>query len=100
LAGRALEAVDIERVALVLTLYVFVAFGSWLAFVGYGYDPAQALLEVVSALSTVGLSTGIARPELETPLKLVLCANMLLGRLELLAVLVLLYPRTWVGNRA
>jgi len=67
--------------------------------VGYGYDPTQALLEVVSALSTVGLSSGITRAELEAPLKLVLCADMLLGRLELLAVLVLLYPRTWIGMR-
>jgi hypothetical protein len=24
---------------------------------------------------------------------------MLLGRLELIALLVLLYPRTWIGNR-
>jgi trk system potassium uptake protein TrkH len=99
LAGRPLEMPDIERATLVVTLYAAVTALSWLAFLVYGYDPLPALVEVVSALSTVGLSTGIARPDLEAPLKLVLCADMLLGRLELLAVLVLLYPRTWGGKR-
>lgn len=99
LAGRPLEPPDLERATLILTLYALATAMSWLVFVAYGYAPMPALLEVVSALSTVGLSSGIARPDLEAPLKLVLCADMLLGRLELLALLVLLYPRTWVGKR-
>jgi trk system potassium uptake protein TrkH len=41
----------------------------------------------------------VAGPELAPALKLVLCADMLMGRLELVAVLVLLYPRTWIGRR-
>jgi trk system potassium uptake protein len=99
LAGRVLEPVDVERATLVVSLYAVVAVVGWLTFVAYGYAPVSALLEVISALSTVGLSAGITRAELETPLKLVLCAIMLLGRLELLAVVVLLYPRTWIGKR-
>jgi len=64
-----------------------------------GYDPLDALFEVVSATGTVGLSTGITGPELPPLLKGVLCADMLMGRLEILAWLVILYPRTWFGNR-
>jgi trk system potassium uptake protein TrkH len=72
---------------------------SWLVFVGYGHAPLDALFEVVSATGTVGLSTGITAPDLAPELKAVLCLDMLLGRLEIIAVLVLLYPRTWFGHR-
>ncbi len=99
LSGRALEREDIEPVLLLLVLFFGAAAVSWLAFVAWGYPPLESLFEVISALGTVGLSTGIARPELEPALKLVLCADMLLGRLELIALLVLLYPRTWIGKR-
>ena len=73
---------------------------SWLPFVTCGYDPLDSLFEVVSATATVGLSAGISRPELETALKLVLCADMLLGRVEIVALLVVLSPGTWWGRRA
>lgn len=99
LGGRLVEPIDVERVTLVLGLFLAATALSWLAFLAYGYAPLDALFEVVSALGTVGLSTGITGPELETPLKLLLCLDMLLGRLEVLALLVLLYPRTWIGKR-
>jgi trk system potassium uptake protein TrkH len=69
-------------------------------FVGHGHAPLDALFEVVSATGTVGLSTGITAPDLQPLLKGVLCLDMLLGRLEIIALLVLLYPRTWFGHRA
>ena len=47
----------------------------------------------------MGLSTGITAPDLDPWLKGVLCLDMLLGRLEVLALLVVLYPRTWFGRR-
>lgn len=99
LGGRVLEPLHAERVMLVVGLFVIVPALSWPVFLVYGYAPLDALFEVVSATGTVGLSSGISRPELETPLKLLLCFNMLLGRLEVLALLVLLYPRTWIGKR-
>jgi trk system potassium uptake protein TrkH len=33
-------------------------------------------------------------------LKAVLCADTLLGRLEVVAALVLVYPSTWIGRRS
>jgi trk system potassium uptake protein TrkH len=47
----------------------------------------------------VGLSSGITRPGLEPLLKGVLCFDMLAGRLEIIAILVVLYPRNWFGRR-
>jgi trk system potassium uptake protein TrkH len=41
----------------------------------------------------------VVSPALPTGLKLLLCFNMIAGRVEILAVLVLLYPRTWLGRR-
>jgi len=100
LGGRALEPLDMGRVTLLLGLFVATAAASWLAFVASGFDPLDALFETVSALGTVGLSTGISAPELDGALKAVLCLDMLLGRLEILALLVLIYPGTWIGRRA
>jgi trk system potassium uptake protein TrkH len=100
LGGRVLEPVEIERVLLVLVMFAVVTASSWLAFLAYGHDPLDALFDVVSAVGTVGLSTGVVGPALESPLKLLLCLVMLLGRLEILALLVLLYPGSWIGKRS
>jgi trk system potassium uptake protein TrkH len=91
---------DIENAGIVLLLFLLVIFLSWMAFLLFGHDPLDALFEVVSAAGTVGLSTGLCGAELEAPLKVVLCVDMLAGRIEVLALLVLLWPRTWIGRRA
>lgn len=99
LGGKVLETNDIQRILLLILLFVIVICCSWFAFVISGYDPLDALFEVVSATATVGLSTGITGPELPAGLKLLLCFDMLLGRLEVVALLVVLYPGTWIGKR-
>ncbi len=99
LGGRPLAEDDMIRALLLIILFAIVVVVSWLAFVAYGYAPLNSLFEVVSATGTVGLSTGITRHTLEPVLKSVLCADMLLGRLEVIALLVVLYPKTWIGNR-
>jgi trk system potassium uptake protein TrkH len=93
--GHPLEGPQIEHALLVLLLFPLVILLSWLPFLASGYAPLDALVEVVSAVGTVGLSTGITGPDLEPGLKLLLGLDMLLGRLEILALLVLVYPGTW-----
>jgi len=99
LAGQKLENDDMLRALQLILLFIGVIFISWLPFVVMGYDPLNSLFEVVSACGTVGLSTGITRPELEPVLKAVLCFDMLAGRLEIVALLVVFYPRNWIGRR-
>jgi trk system potassium uptake protein TrkH len=99
LAGQKLETDDMLRAMQLILLFIGIMVLSWLPFVAMGYDPLDALFEVASACGTVGLSTGITRPELEPLLKGVLCFDMLAGRLEIIALLVLLYPRNWLGRR-
>ncbi len=97
--GQEIGEQEIARVLAFFVAFLGLIFVSWLPFLLLGYAPLDSLFEVVSAVGTVGLSTGIARPELETGLKIVLCADMLLGRLEILAFLVAFSPRTWIGRR-
>jgi len=99
LAGRNLQPDEIQDALLVVLLFVGVVATSWLPFVMFGYTPIDALFEVVSAVGTVGLSVGITDATMPLTLKGVLCADMLLGRLEILAWLVVFYPGTWFGRR-
>lgn len=98
LGGRPVEDAELREALLVILLFVLALGLSWLPFVAAGHDPLDALFDVASALGTVGLSTGVVGPDLEGYLKGVLCADMLLGRLEIVAWLVILYPRTWIGR--
>lgn len=99
LAGRQLDPGDLQGVMVLLFLVPVLVFVSWCVFVFMGYAPLVALFEVVSAVGTVGLSAGVTGAELPTQLKVVLAVDMLAGRLEMVALLILFYPRTWIGNR-
>lgn len=99
LGTRKLESDDIERALVLILLFLLVIAASWMIFVLHGHDPLDALFEVVSATATVGLSTGISAGELPPLLQAVLCFDMLAGRVEIVALLVLLFPGTWFGKR-
>jgi trk system potassium uptake protein TrkH len=99
LGGEPLDSDVIGNALLLLGLWVLVIAASWLPFLFYGYDSLDSLFEVVSATGTVGLSTGISAPSLDTAVKLVLGVDMLFGRVEVIALLVVLYPPTWLGRR-
>jgi trk/ktr system potassium uptake protein len=99
LGGRRLEDEEMHDALLLILLFVAVIVVSWLPFLACGYPPLDALFEVVSATATVGLSAGISSVDLGVPLKGILCADMLLGRVEIVALLVTVYPGTWVGKR-
>ncbi|MGR8930876.1 MAG: TrkH family potassium uptake protein [Gammaproteobacteria bacterium] len=101
LSGDKLETDEIEKVLLLILIFAGTVLCSWLPFLLMGYAPLDALFEIVSACSTTGLSAGITRTALEPGLKIVLMLDMLLGRVEFIAFLVFLYPRTWIkwGNK-
>ncbi|WP_185020663.1 TrkH family potassium uptake protein [Histidinibacterium lentulum] len=79
----------------VALLYAGTLLAAWVIFLAAGQDALGALFDIVSALSTVGLSSGLTGPDLAPGLKAVLIAAMLLGRLEFIALLVVLSPGTW-----
>ena len=94
-----LEDSEIIDALTLMLIFAAAVWASWIPFLVLGHDPLDALFEVVSAMGTVGLSTGVSSPSLHPFLKGVLCVDMLLGRLEILVWLVMLSPRTWFGRR-
>jgi len=97
LNNKKLGADEMLNAMSLFVLFVCVTTLSWLSFLSFGYAPLDSLFEVVSALGTAGLSTGITSVELHPFLKMILCINMLFGRLEIVAWLVFLHPGTWFG---
>ncbi|MDG4647813.1 potassium transporter TrkG [Roseibacterium sp. SDUM158017] len=95
------ETVDDRTLAgLLALLFVFlcVMLLVWMQLLAHGHPALPALFETVSALSTVGMSTGIVGPDMAVDLKLSLTFAMWLGRLEFVAVLLLFTPRTWINR--
>jgi trk system potassium uptake protein TrkH len=99
LAGLRLQHDELQAALLLILLFVAVVALSWLPFVALGYSPLDSLFEVVSATGTVGLSVGVTSATLPALLKGILCLDMLMGRIEIIGWLVLLYPGTWLGRR-
>ena len=90
---------EVRDALTIMFLGIFIVGATWIAFLAFGHDPLDALFDVVSATATVGISVGVVGPDLDAPLKYALCACMLLGRLEIVAWLVLFFPKTWLGPR-
>jgi len=90
--GRALPGRTILTAMAVTFLYSLTAAAGFLALLVL--EPAKGALplafETISALSTVGLATGITAG-LGDPAKLVLCALMLAGRVGPIAVVIMVF---------
>ena len=99
IGDKVLENDEIASALLLIILFFVVIIVSWLVFLGFDYPPMAALFEVSSATGTVGLSSGITSAGLDPVLKITLAIDMLFGRLEIIALLILLYPPTWIGKR-
>jgi len=99
IGGHRVESDEALRGIGLILVFILTVLASWIPFLAYGYDPLDALFDVVSATATTGLSTGVVSTALESPLKVVLCLDMLLGRLEFMAVLILFFLPTWWGQR-
>ena len=60
------------------------------------YSFLNSLFEVTSATGTVGLSVGITQANMNIFSKMLFIFDMWVGRLEILPVLILLSPKTWI----
>jgi len=84
---------------IMISLFVFITSLSWLCFLACGYSPLDSLFDVASAVGTVGLSCGVVKESMPAFLKGILCIDMLLGRLEIIPWMMMLYPKTWIGQQ-
>lgn len=94
----AIDEDDLRRALVLFVGLVAMVFVSALLLTSAGVPLADALFEATSASNTVGLSAGVAQPELPAWAKLVLTVNMWAGRVEVVPVLVLLHPLNWRRN--
>ncbi len=70
-----------------IAMYLIVLFFSFLIFTIFGHPILRSFYEVSSAIGTVGLSSGLTSLALHPFLKILLCINMWLGRIEILPIL-------------
>lgn len=77
---------EIIKIYVFVFIYFLVLFISFIIFLLYGYGFFESFFEVTSAIGTVGLSSGVTSVGLEPTLKIVLCINMWLGRIEVLPI--------------
>jgi trk system potassium uptake protein len=87
---RILTDEQVRAAATILLLWLVLYLGGGLIGLFYGYDLQIALFESTSAASSAGQSVGLVRPDLEWPLKVVYVAEMVIGRLEFIAIFALL----------
>jgi len=90
----------VRAVSTYFILYVLIAAASVLLVSLDGYDGSTTLTAVLATFNNIGPGLGLCGPAgnfaFFSPLaKVVLCIDMLLGRLELYPMLVLLMPSTW-----
>ena len=100
LDGYKIESDVTRNVASFIILYVLILLGSFILISLNGFDFATNMTAVTTCLSNVGPGLNMAGPtenlEFFSPFsKLILCLDMLLGRLEIFPILMLFTPSIW-----
>jgi len=90
---------ELKAITGFILLYLAILIIAALILMLSGYSFADSLFEAASAQGTVGLSVGITSPTMPTLAKSVLMLLMWLGRLEIVPVLIALYPGIWLKLR-
>lgn len=74
-----------------VTVFLMISLVFFSAFIvsSYGFPLVDSLFETTSAVATTGLSTGIVSPSLAMELKWLFVVLMILGRVEIFAVLIM-----------
>lgn len=78
---------QIKEINQFILLWVLFLFIGTLVLTMHGYDLGNALFEVTSAQSNVGLSAGITSPTMPIGIELMLIINMFVGRLEIIPIM-------------
>ncbi|MDY0386519.1 MAG: TrkH family potassium uptake protein [Methanolobus sp.] len=94
-----IDSEEIYNLVSFMLLYALIMIASSFIFMAYGVDSNSSVFEVSSALSTVGLSAGVTSAAMPVGLKLVLIIDMLFGRIEIIPLILLFMPGTWIKRK-
>ncbi len=78
---------ELQHMMTFMLLYFLILFLSFIIFMIFNFPILTSFYEVTSAIGTVGLSSGITSTGINPLLKIVLCVDMWLGRIEILPTL-------------
>jgi trk system potassium uptake protein TrkH len=87
--GKSYLNSEVVQIAVLVFLSALLIFISSLVVSFYGFDPLATIFECTSAFGTTGLSMGIVGPGLAVELKWLFMFLMLVGRVEILSLLVI-----------
>jgi trk system potassium uptake protein TrkH len=93
LFGKEYSTIELNQSLIVIFLMIGLIFFSTIIISFYGFKPVDSLFETTAAVATTGLSVGVVSPSLVIELKWLFVFLMLLGRVEILAVLIM-FSRT------
>ncbi|MFQ6011290.1 MAG: TrkH family potassium uptake protein [Nitrososphaerales archaeon] len=90
---------DLLIVVLSIFLTIFILALTTFAFLVYGFGFGDSVFEIVAALSTGGLSTGLTSQDLPLPLRWLLTTVMMLGRMEIIPFLIFVRALAHIDQR-
>ncbi|MBP1910736.1 TrkH family potassium uptake protein [Methanolobus bombayensis] len=94
-----IQSEEIYNLVTFMLLYTLILVASSFIFMLYGFDTSSSVFEASSALSTVGLSAGVTNAAMPAVLKAVLIIDMLFGRIEIVPLILLFMPGTWIKRK-
>ena len=89
LFGKEYSNTEIIQAMVVVIAMAGLIFISAFIVSSYGFDPINSVFEATSAIATTGLSAGVVGPSLALELKWLFVFLMILGRIEILAFLIM-----------
>lgn len=80
----------IKESCIYFLIFIQLIIVSWIVLLSQGYDSCYSLFDIISAVSNNGLSLGMVNLSMPVVVKLTMIIDMLLGKLEIIPIIVLI----------
>ena len=105
LSGQNVDEVTVRRICNFLSLFIILFIVNTLALTFTGMTLEDASIAFITCFSNLGMGSGATGPgasmaDLPTVAKWILSVDMLIGRLEIITVLLIFFKSTWVTTKS